>query len=286
MKGWAGNQLFQYATGRALSIRNNDTLKIDPKDFNRHAEKTNDSRKLDLLNFNIKAEVASDAEVKRLRDPLGLPSYIFRRLKMKFAPSDILNFDSSVLKNIGNTYLDGYFQSYKYFDSIKSELRNEITLKQKYSDSAAKWREQINQSDNSTSLHIRRGDYISNKTVHDEFGPCSIDYYKRALTEIESNGLKPTYFVFSDDLQWVKENLILPENRTLYVAGEDLKTVEELMLMSQCKNQIIANSSFSWWGAWLNPNSEKVVIAPTPWLNSGKIKEEDLIPSEWKTLPK
>lgn len=286
MKGWVGNQLFQYSTGRALALKNGDTLKIDASDFNRHRTTTKDTRELDITKFNIAADEATAKEIRSLREPYGLLSYVFRRLRAKFGLKEILNFEPSILNSTGNQYLDGYFQSYKYFAAIENVLQQELRLKKHFSVSAKQWHEKIKKSTPSISIHIRRGDYVSNQKVRTNFGPCPIDYYERAIEKIDTDVSNGTYFVFSDDLEWVRENLPLPTTRTYYVTGSDIEAVEEMVLMSQCDHNIIANSSFSWWGAWLNQNEEKTIIAPTPWLDSGTINEDDLLPPDWIRMAK
>lgn len=285
IKGWTGNQLFQYAVGRALALKNNDILKIDTLEQNRHIQRSHDPRQIDLLKFNIVADIASDDEATQLRYPYGRISRLYTKVRTKYAPNFILNFDQNVLERKGDIYLDGYFQSYKYFTPIREKLLTEITLKDGLGKTAAAWQKQIVTKATTVSIHIRRGDYVVNEKVRREFGPCPVDYYRRAMAKLSETVINPTYVVFSDDIAWVKGNLPLPAD-TLYVSGDDISAVEDLMLMSQCTHHIIANSTFSWWGAWLNQNPSKQVVAPTPWLDNGHIKEADLLPPEWLQLPK
>jgi len=157
-------------------------------------------------------------------------------------------------------------------------LLEEFTLNSALSFDASNLEKTISETI-AVSLHVRRGDYVKNPQVLKEFGICSIDYYKRAIKHIEDSVDSPTYFVFSDDLAWVKKNLPVGE-KVVYIQGENITDTEELTLMSKCKHNIIANSTFSWWGAWLNQNSNKIVVAPTPWFETQPY-DKDLILKSW-----
>ena len=132
----------------------------------------------------------------------------------------------------------------------------------------------------SVSLHIRRGDYIN----HPFLNTCDVEYYKKAVMEILKINKQVHFFIFSDDIHWVKNNLDFINHKTLIVLESDIPDNEEMYLMSQCKYNIIANSSFSWWGAWLNQNSDKKVIAPKKWFKSSTLNTNDLIPASWVRL--
>jgi hypothetical protein len=130
------------------------------------------------------------------------------------------------------------------------------------------------------SIHIRRGDFSKKAETNLYHGILSSDYYKQAIEIISSKINSPKFYIFSDDINWAKENLIVPE--AVYASGQISKThFEDLYLMSQCHHNIIANSSFSWWGAWLNDNPEKIVIAPKNWFNKGPKDTQDIIPGDW-----
>lgn len=138
----------------------------------------------------------------------------------------------------------------------------------------------IIKSCNAVSLHIRRGDYISNATTNTIHGTCNLDYYKRAVEYIKKNSVSPIFFIFSDDIDWVKDNLHLNEKH-YYIDWNNADTnYEDMRLMSLCKHNVIANSSFSWWGAWLNNNPKKIVIAPQKWFNDSKLNTFDVIPEK------
>lgn len=287
IKGGIGNQLFQYAAARAVSIKTEQVLRLDIADATRHNNVDATPRRISILDLNISAAPASSEERNRIRYPYGAVSKLFSRIQAKFFPNDVLNFDETVLENKDlDQFIDGYYQSYKYFLSIENLIRDEFTLT-KPSTSYLTWRDRITDIEDTVSIHIRRGDYISKPSVRESFGPCTLTYFNSAIANILNPLPNATFVLFSDDPDWVEENLEIPNNnQRVTISGNNLTDVEELLLMKECDHNIISNSSFSWWGAWLNNNSEKIVYYPTPWLNDGKIHENDLIPPTWKALPK
>ncbi len=283
LKGGTGNQMFQYALGRQLALKNNDVLKLDIGGLARANVVGDIYRPFALQAFNIIKDVASPMEVHQLKYPYGPISKGWRYLSFKLSRDKNTSFHPAVLNWTGDIYLDGFWQSPLYFDDIRDVLLKEFTLAKPFSGAGAALAEQIKHSP-AVALHVRRGDYIKNPRVEREFGPCSLAFYKAAMAEIEKTVPNPTYFVFSDDLPWVKENLPVGDS-AVFVKGEGMTDVEDLMLMSMCQHKIIANSSFSWWGAWLNQNHHKVVVAPTPWFDTQPY-DKDLIPKDWLQLPK
>ncbi len=283
LKGGLGNQMFQYAFGRTLSLKNNTVLKLDTSTLVRATEIGNIPRSFDISNFNLNAELANKLEVENIRYPFGLISKVQDLIKKKLLRQFNIVFDKNKLELKDNQYLDGFWQSPKYFEAIRDVLINDFTLKAPLSTEAFAVAQAITKA-NSISIHIRRGDYINNQRVLNEYGICSIDYYKNALELINQKTSSPTYFVFSDDIKWAKANLPLPQD-TVFIKDSNISTAEELVLMSKCQHNIIANSSFSWWAAWLNQNPQKIVIAPTPWFDKVKY-DKNLIPSTWIQLAK
>lgn len=284
LKGGLGNQLFQYALGRKLAITSGSELKLDISGLDR-ANKVGDIyRPFALDAFSIKTPIATAEEIEKQKYPYGILSKLERRFRFKVLRQQHIGWEPGFLKKTGNMYLDGYFQSPKYFDDIREELLEELTPTKPFGQAAAKALGQI-ESCESVSIHIRRGDYISNAKVKASYGTCSLDYYRRATEEIKERVADPRWFVFSDDIAWAKSHLTL-SGEIGYVSGDGITDAEELMLMAACKHNIIANSSFSWWGAWLNRNPSKVVVAPTPWFDTGKDYHRDLIPTVWLRIPK
>lgn len=229
LKGGLGNQMFQYAFGKKISIDRKTNLKFD-KTFleNTIWQKLTGVtvRAYELGEFNVKAQF----------------SKFWQR----------------------NNYFDGYWQNEKYFKKIKPILLKDFTLRNK-SDKFLKFKKMISNT-NSVSIHIRRGDYVERKVTKDYHGVLGFDYYFKAFELIGKKTKHPRFFIFSDD--------------PTISSFSGLTDGEELILMSKCKHNIIANSSFSWWGAWLNKNPSKIVIAPKKWFGVG-VKNTVALPKEW-----
>ncbi len=284
LKGGLGNQMFQYALGRKLAIQNKDVLKLDTSGLDR-ANKVGDIyRPFALGSFDIQDMIATPTEVRSLKYPNGLLSKGARWFRFKILRQTHVGWEPRVLNKKGDLYLDGFWQSPKYFEDIRKIILKDFSLKVSFSSSAQKYVDMM-QEGIAISLHLRRGDYINNKKVLKAYGVCSFEYYKKAIAEISSQVTNPVYFVFSDDIQWVKENLSI-DGRVIYVTGSDITDVEEVILMSKCSHNIIANSSFSWWGAWLNQNKGKIVVAPKPWFETNEKHFKYLIPDSWTRIKK
>lgn len=282
--GGLGNQLFQYSFGKYLSLKFNTELKFDVKTVFNSKNFTN--RLIGITDFNVEITLASDNEVKSCKNfNRGYLARIERKLNQKFPLINrnyIVEYPTmkiiNELKQNTNYYFDGYWQSYKYLSSIKIILQNEITLKHTYPNKIfIDWLKKIENSQ-SISIHIRRGDYISIKKNFEHYGICSKKYYENAIHYISSNCTNPIFYIFSDDLKWSKENFI--GRQFIFITGN--QPSEDMYLMSKCKHNIIANSTFSWWAAWLNQNIEKIVIAPKTWFKES-INEStiNLIPKAW-----
>lgn len=276
LHGGLGNQMFQYAVGRALSLKNNDFLKMDLFWFGNVGDDIERPFKLNV--FNVDIVEASDVEVKNI-----VPNKIFKKLGLynhkKYIKEKHFHFDPEIIKLRGNVYLDGYWQSEKYFKDVKNVIRKDFELKNSLSDKAQASVDLIRRSiDNPISLHIRRGDYTQNPKTKAYHGLCSLDYYRKAIEYIKNKIGNIKLFVFSDDIKWAKEQELF--NGAIFVSAPEIKDYEEMYLMSLCEHNIIANSSFSWWGAWLNKNQNKIVVAPKKWFNVPK-DTSDLIPGDW-----
>lgn len=284
LKGGLGNQMFQYALGRKLSLVNKDTLMFDTGGL-KHAEISGDvSRPFALDAFNVSGDVAPPALATHARYPYGILSKLLHFVKTKLLRQMYIGWVPALLQQRGNVYLDGYFQSPKYFEDIRETLLQDFTVRGAPSETVVKFRT-LMRSMESVSIHVRRGDYVSNAKVQSAYGSCSLQYYQEAMKLIGARVPSPSWFVFSDDISWVKEHLAFPGEVT-YVSGHSISDAEELSLMAACKHNIIANSSFSWWGAWLNQNREKIVIAPDPWFDTKKDEHKDLIPDSWIRIAK
>lgn len=282
LKGGLGNQMFQYALGRKLSMDNNGVLKLDTTGLER-AKKTGDTyRALTLDKFRTKYKLADADEVKRLKYPYGpisrLSSFMWQKIFRKFN----IGWEPWVLEKKGDVYLDGYWQSPRYFNDIRDVILEDFTLVAPLSRAAQNIANHMISS-NSVSILVRRGDYVTNTKMNAIHGTCSIKYYENAIEHVKKHVDRPKWFVFSDDMEWVKANLPLG-SEYVFCSGPEIVDYEQLTLMSLCKHNIIANSSFGWWGAWLSRYPRKIVVAPTPWFNTRIDHHIDLIPDEWKKL--
>lgn len=247
--GGIGNQMFQYAAARAVAERTDQEIKLDIS-----AYKQNNLRHYSLSHFNIRENFAE------LKD--------FFWLKLYKEPH--FEFDPQTL-NIGkDVYMQGYFQSEKYFKDIEGLIRKDFTFR-------GDVRRKI-QDANSVNVHIRRGDYVSNPKTNVHHGICPMGYYRKAISLIANRIKDPHFFVFSDDINWAKDNFHFEYPITFVAGNEDW---EDMQLMTHCKHHIIANSAFSWWGAWLSPFPEKTIIAPKKWFNKANLGTKDLIPNGW-----
>lgn len=276
-----GNQMFQYAAARRISILRNTELKLH---FNYPDVK---GRQFGLGPFNIRAQVAQTEEVENL---IGAHHGRFRR-KLKnwigrpttIAESKSLDFDDRLLKAPDNVYITGYWQSPRYFQGIEETLAKEFSLTSGLSSPALAVADRMERT-TSVSLHVRRGDYVSDPGCRRLFLPCGAEYYRRAVEHFKSSISSLHLFVFSDDLEWARQNLKYGIPTEFVAFDSPTKDQEELTLMGRCKHQIIANSTFSWWGAWLNPSATKQVIAPKEWFAPTSTKFENIIPKHWLRL--
>lgn len=284
--GGLGNQLFQYALGKHLALLNHTDLKLDITGFDEYK-----LHAYSLGHFNITENFATREEVarfKRYQRRRGKIWFIYNRFiadEQKYTQERQFHFDPQILKRTGDIYLDGFWQTEKYFKDIQDILRKEITVKSPLQGRDADIAREI-EATNSVMMHIRRGDYVTNQQTNEYHGTCGLDYYRKAIAIIAEKVPSPHFFIFSDDHEWVKENIVLEYPSTYVDHNNADKNYEDLRLMSLCKHHIIANSSFSWWGAWLSQNTHKIVIGPKGWFNNPKKKSitSDVIPSDWITI--
>ena len=206
-----------------------------------------------------------------------LPSY-----KRKIYKEVSFNYDQYFLESRNNIYLKGYRQSEKYFESITNEIKKIFSIKEELIKDVSNVALLI-QSENSISIHIRRGDY-TNAAMLEYHGVQDIEYYNQAISFIKEKIANPKFYVFSDNINWVQENLNLNEEAHLITVDESPTSITDFYLMRCCKHNIIANSTFSWWAAYLNPNPDKIIIAPKRWFNKANFNTKDLIPSPWIQL--
>lgn len=280
--GGLGNQLFQYATGRAVAEKLGTTLIIDISAFqsyNIHPLRLNKfkcrgvfSPKTKFFDKLLKVNI-----IRRVSLLLGLlNNYYYEKG---------LAYNENVFSINTESTLVGHFQSEKYFLSIRNELLSELLLIKDLSGPEKRVECSIKNT-NSIAIHIRRGDYISNQSANIIHGTCDNTYFNKAISFLENNAVlndSSCLYVFSDDISWCRDNLKF-NYKCVFVEGRADKPEVDMYLMSLCQHQIISNSTFSWWGAWLNKNENKTVIAPANWFKSDKHDSRDIIPETWIKL--
>lgn len=276
LMGGLGNQMFQYAFGRKISLDKNTKLALDLTFFNNQAEvDTPRHYELDCYKINPKLITKQIPDSKPLLYPLIKRNYFLHRYLEKAFP-----FNEEALGQPDETLFQGYWQTEKYFLNIRDVLLNDFSLAYPLSDENRAIEDSIKMQ-TSVSLHVRRGDYVSNANANEFHGLKGIDYYIQAVKEIkEKIGTSFKLYIFSDDMTWCKENLSTIYEDIVYVDG-DRPGYVDMWLMRQCNHNIIANSSFSWWAAWLNDNNSKVVVAPLTWFDNQSVDTSDIIPSAW-----
>ena len=282
LAGGLGNQLYLYAFGRSLSLQTGRPLLLETRNTSRDK-----FRKYELSVFNIKAQhvdlltqwctrwAASYSSGKLFRTicPLAWNYEIIRDKEAGFDPPHLVT-DS------GTLVIEGYWQSYKYFEPYQDVIRSEFTFKTVPSDQNKRMIDEI-ESVESVAVHVRHGDYLTNSN-NTSLGTCTLEYYRKAISYIEQHSIKPCFYIFTDDLDWARDNLTFFPGPTRIIDHNLGKAdYEDFRLMTHCKHFIIANSSFSWWGAWLASFSDKIIIAPMNWFNKDKYPPEDRIPGGW-----
>jgi hypothetical protein len=287
LAGGLGNQLFQYAAARRLAQVHNVTLKLDLMFYQRTS-----FRHYRLDQFQIVAAPAYPAEIARfcgrsklVRQLRLLANRLRPYTKRSWVIERHFHFDPAVLRLPQDVYLQGHWQSEGYFKEIEPLVRQELTLRAPPDAQNAAILDRI-QSTQSVSLHIRRTDYLHNPVFYREDGPCTLDYYQAAIKHLAEAIEMPELFVFTDDPAWARANLQSPCRLPLTFLehnGEE-RDFEDLRLMSACKHHILANSSFSWWGAWLGTHPAQVVVAPQTWLNDPAYDPKDIILQSWHTI--
>ena len=285
LKDGLGNQMFQYAVGKSLSLLKGDELFLDSSWYERDAP-----RQYGLAAFNISAKPLGGwlkICINQLRRKhCACLRALLQACRIPFGFKLIVDikkgFDDRLTKASGNIYLDGYWQSECYFKGIRDIILREFTFKNAPDPLNSAMLASISQG-NAVCVHVRRGDYLSttNQGIH---GLCDLDYYRRATEYIRSQVSNPSFFVFSDDPQWVETNFPGVKQLTAVTHNVGCKDLEDLRLMMNCRHFIIANSSFSWWAAWLAQSSDKIVVAPKRWHVSAKLSDKDLIPERWIRL--
>ena len=285
--GGLGNQMFQYAAGRALSLARGASLRLDISGFTGYG--LHQGFELQRV-FSCPMQIATEGDVRSI---LGWQSSsLIRRIlarpglsgfrRQGFVVEPHFHYWPGISNIPPDSYMSGYWQSESYFQAAAQAIRCDFTFKPSFNLRNAELAEQIGQV-NAVSLHVRRGDYADNKKTNATHGLCSLDYYRMAIQHVERRVDQPHFFIFSDDQSWAQEYLKIEFPCRYIDHNQGVESYNDMRLMSLCKHHIIANSSFSWWGAWLNANQNKIVVAPKKWFASNK-NTGDLLPSSWVIL--
>lgn len=290
LQGGLGNQLFQYATARALANHYGATLELDIAWFAANYPDVT-KRDVGVTHLQIEAEIVCQS-------PLRTRPRKLKRIIQEWLPANpyILaetspyvfsnKFTKLSLHSKKNLYLLGYWQAYKYFSNIREELVKQIKprgpLNEVYQDFLS-----LIKSNTSVMVHIRRGDYVHLQAASIVHGFLGLDYYNQGMAIFLERNPTIQFFVFSDDIAWARGHLPFQERITFIEVVPELESVtQELFLMSQCQFHLIANSSLSWWGAWLahKEGSLDKVICPAHWTNGHEMNWDDLLPQNWKRI--
>jgi len=272
LMGGLGNQMFQYAAAKCLAAKRGAPLKLDVSLYGTSQEGLT-PRRFELGCFALDYDIASEQDISLARNGRGF----------KYIREGAPGFERAFFKFPDNAYLDGYCQSERYFKNIEKVIREDFIFRGSQRGVNKELAEKI-LSAGSVSVHIRRTDYVSDPKINVHHGICGLEYYLAAVSEIGSKVKDPYFFVFADDIDWAKQNFKVKHQVEYIAHNRDENSFEDMRLMSQCRHNIIANSTFSWWGAWLNVNPGKIVVAPKKWFRDGETGKNEIVPKEWIKL--
>jgi hypothetical protein len=281
--------MFQYAAGRAISVRLKAPLFLDLSSYDIDVPPY---RKYELDQFNIQAQVASTDQLKVFSDKSSrflFGEKFLRRYRANYSDGifreSSYRYDSRINTLKSPALILGYWQSEMYFADIAQLIRKEFVASISNDLASLKIINEIKRlSNRSVSLHVRRGDYVTDAHTASYHGTCTLDYYNSACARISAIVDSPHFFVFSDDPSWINNNFVLEYPYTVVSPDSPNQALNELMIMKACAHHIIANSTFSWWGAWLSNQAQKIVIAPKLWFKQAPHDTTDLLPKSWVTL--
>lgn len=283
--GWLWNQMFQYAVGRALSLKRETDLSLDISAFDTYR-----LHEYSLENFAILRQYSKKSDLPWYENSSSNKyiDFIFQKTKnfaakynsSHFRENGFEPFNENVLRLPDGSFLDGYFQSDKYFSEYADTIRKDFEVIIPPTEENIVMKQHI-ESVNAVSLHIRRGDYVKNSDTNALHGVCNAEYYKNSVAYIASMIQDPVFFIFSDDIDWAKENLRTGYEQYYIDFNDASQNYEDIRLMKTCQHHIIANSTFSWWGAWLNPKKDKIVTIPSVWFSGYTYDTKDLYPEGW-----
>lgn len=291
LQGGLGNQLFQYATGRALSAAWGSKLVLDLKWFDDVVDMKEVTVReyalapfaLPVMTQNIGQPDASRGRISRLMARLRTPFLPASQRPFRLVKESSFQYSPKIFGTPSPVWLDGYWQSWRYFEAIESQLRAELTTPRAMNPASWAMLNRIQSSPIPVCLHVRRGDYVSNPSAAHFHGTCSVNYYHEAIAELSRTG-SPICFIFSDDPDWVRNNLELPCEAVIVDINGSADAHLDLWLMASCRHFVIANSSLSWWAAWLGSSPDKQVFTPKHWFQGYQYNVSDLIPPNWRRI--
>lgn len=286
LQGGLGNQMFQYAFGRSLALKTSRKLYFETYRLERDKQ-----RYLMLDRFNTTLKFVSPMDrlcLKAMRKKAFYwPAFALLKsrhgFQMQYFREKSIQCNPQIFELQGNLILDGYWASYQYFQEYDAIIRQELKLNTPIPDCYCELAKQI-QSTQAVALHVRRGDYVTDPGANKRHGLCPIIYYQAAVRRIQEQVEIPKFFVFSDDPDWVNSHLEIGTSFEVVRADASVGDVEDLRLMTLCKHFITANSTFSWWGAWLGEYADKKVIVPEQWFTQRTIHSVDLLPKGWLAM--
>lgn len=281
LSGRLGNQLFQYAAGLSAARRLKVPLGMDLRWYQGRSETFDLGQYQTEYQILTNDQLPPDPKRQKLRyicwRTLGYPPKMLRERRERYDK----RFDT--IRD--GTYLKGYWQCEGYFKAIADVIRNEFQPREPAEGMNAHLLQEIHAQPGAVALHIRRGDYVSDARTAARHGGCSLQYYQHGVEYIaERIDIRPVVYAFSDDPDWVESHLKLPCEMKVMRHNDEHHAHEDMRLMSACRHHVIANSSFSWWGAWLNPRPDKIVIAPQRWFADPKLHNPDIVPRSWVKL--
>ncbi|WP_158944613.1 alpha-1,2-fucosyltransferase [Granulicella sp. S190] len=286
-----GNQLFQYAAGLYFADRYKGKLLVIQEPVEGTLSHGGYNRPFLLSRFQITSPIRLKNRLDHLmlsQGPRGLklsaPMKTLGRIAVRHETKERRSHfieDLELPSDVRTLYISGFWQAYPYAEAVAPQLRQEFRLREPATGNNQRLLEQIDAAPVSVSLHVRRRDY----TLAAEGNiALPLDYYHRAIDLIRRRFEDPVFFIFSDDMEFARKNLPADMRQVFVEGNDDFSSQEDLRLMAACQHHIIANSSFSWWGAWLNPSPKKVVVAPRHWLLSPESAYADLLPPAWHAL--
>ncbi|MDU1891732.1 MAG: alpha-1,2-fucosyltransferase [Dysgonomonas sp.] len=287
LSGGLGNQMFQYAAAKALAHRLNTSVAIDLYTLNKKTQATTRSFELDIFNIDIQERSnIKDKLITKFRPYIQKYRGFFQRFGILTDIYAILYQPAFETISGKNIIMSGYFQNERYFRDIENTIREEFTFGKPFTSQNQTLANEISKGQ-SVAVHIRRGDYLTNKSAVSNFVTCDKSYYEKAISHIIENVENPEFYIFSEDFEWIEKNLNFREYPVHYIDwNRGQESYIDMQLMSLCKHNIIANSSFSWWAAWLNNNNKKVVVAPSLWFQDNTKNKllDQFYPKGWIKL--